>query len=59
MSPSFLGCGYEWEAVRLLPGIIGGKEMVPQRCILPVDHEGPHRSATNVTKEQDATPENG
>lgn len=60
-------CGYIWRAPRIpTPGVprydtfqqdardivITNPTSVPQECILEKDHKGPHRSLTNVIKEQ-------
>jgi hypothetical protein len=58
------GCGYIWRAPRVpTPGapeyqriqrgardiIIANPKSVPQECVLPKGHNGPHRSLTGVT----------
>lgn len=45
-------CGYTWKAVHLLdPKSNYGKRatMIEQRCCLPKDHPGDHRSLQKVT----------
>lgn len=45
-----LPCGFKWKASYLLPPPSKGVTSIEQKCYLAKDHEGSHRSLTNVTK---------
>ncbi len=57
-------CGFRWKAQRIptpgIPrnhvellhggGVVVNATMVPQECVEPKGHDGPHRSRTNVVR---------
>jgi hypothetical protein len=57
MMAGHYACGYKWQALWQSPPVANGGDgkvhLREQECVLPKNHDGVHRSATNVIVKND------